>query len=207
MSYPHKNFPSLSKSDIDRNARVFATRSDLIEGLNIRRQGVVAEVGVALGDFSEWLLQSLEPRLFVAIDTFELHQIPELWGQSTAVLLEQQNHLDYYRKRFAHYGDRIRVDVAPSHKALAAYPDQTFDLIYVDAGHDYENVSRDATLAARKINSDGVIIFNDYTMFDHLTGAPYGVVPAVNELVTRGRWRVVGFSLQQHMFCDIAIRR
>jgi hypothetical protein len=207
MSYPHKNFPSLSKNDIDRNARVFATRSDLIEGLNVRRQGVVAEVGVALGDFSECLLQSLKPRLFVAIDTFELHTIPELWGQSTALLFGQQNHLEYYRKRFAHYGERVRVDMAPSHEALAGYPDETFDLIYVDAGHDYENVSRDATLAARKINGDGVIIFNDYTMFDHLTGAPYGVVPAVNELITGSQWRVVGFSLQQHMFCDIAIHR
>ena len=34
----------------------------------------------------------------------------------------------------------------------------------------------------------------------------YGVVPAVNELVVSEGWQVVGFALQQHMFCDIALR-
>lgn len=65
----------------------------------------------------------------------------------------------------------------------------------------------DAVLAAKKIKHEGVIVFNDYTMFDHISGAAYGVVPAVNELITLGGWRVVGFALQQHMFCHIAIRR
>jgi hypothetical protein len=40
-----------------------------------------------------------------------------------------------------------------------------------------------------------------------LNGTPYGVVPAVNELVAKSGWRVVGFALQPCIFCDVAIRR
>jgi len=178
----------------------------LIEALGIEPGGVVTEIGVAVGDFSDFLLRSLQPRLFVAIDTFELRTIPAHWGQSTASFGEQ-THLEYYRKRFENYGSRVRIHVARSHEALAGYLDESFDLIYIDALHDYENVRRDANLAARKLKGSGVIVFNDYTMFDPLTDAPYGVVPAVNELVLEGGWRIVGFALQQHMFCDIAIRR
>ncbi len=206
MSYPHRNLPSLNRCHIDSNAHLFATRNDLIEALGIEPGGVVTEIGVAVGDFSDFLLRSLQPRLFVAIDTFELRTIPAHWGQSTASFGEQ-THLEYYRKRFEHYGSRVRIDVARSHEALAGYLDESFDLIYIDALHDYENVRQDANLAARKLKRSGVIVFNDYTMFDPLTNTPYGVVPAVNELVLEGGWRIVGFALQQHMFCDIAIRR
>jgi hypothetical protein len=135
-----------------------------------------------------------------------LHDVPEVWGRRTAELFNRQSHLDYYRQRFARYGGRIRIEEGLSHEMLARYPDDSFALIYIDAGHDYENVRRDAELAALKLQQDGVIVFNDYTMFD-LNGTSYGVVPAVNELVAKGGWRVVGFALQPHMFCDIAIRR
>jgi hypothetical protein len=44
-------------------------------------------------------------------------------------------------------------------------------------------------------------------MADHIQNSPYGVVQVVNELVTSSNWRVIGFALQQHMFCDIALKR
>ena len=53
----------------------------------------------------------------------------------------------------------------------------------------------------------GLLVFNDYIMVDHHYGTPYGVVRAVNELVTASDWKVVGFALQQQMFCDIALCR
>jgi glycosyltransferase involved in cell wall biosynthesis len=201
-----RNYPPLSKEHIDSAARLFANRNELVESLGIAPGQAVAEVGVALGDFSEFLLRALEPSCFVAIDLFKIHEIAELWGRPTSEIFGNGSHLDYYRRRFARYGDRIRIEEGLSQEMLARYPDDTFALIYIDAGHDYENVRRDAELAALKLKQDGVIVFNDYTMSD-LEGTSYGVVPAVNELVAGGGWRVVGFALQPHMFCDIAIRR
>lgn len=85
--------------------------------------------------------------------------------------------------------------------------DGTFDIIYIDAGHDYESVMKDATESLKKIRNGGYIIFNDYTMMDHLYGTPYGVVPAANELITgASKLKVVGLGLNPQMFCDLAVK-
>lgn len=89
---------------------------------------------------------------------------------------------------------------------MCKYPERFFDLIYVDGVHDYSGVKSDANLASKKIKDDGIIVFNDYILHDQ-SMAPYGVVHVVNEMVVAGEWQIVGFALQRHMFCDIAIRR
>jgi hypothetical protein len=108
---------------------------------------------------------------------------------------------------FAAHRNQAEIIEGISHLALQCLPDGIFGLIYVDAAHDYDSVRQDALLVAAKLRPDGYLVFNDYTMSDHLGCVPYGVVPAVNELVVAGPWRVTGFALQQHMFCDIALRR
>jgi hypothetical protein len=205
--YPHSNFPALSREHVDQNARLYVNREDMLSSLGISKGSKVVEVGVALGDFSEFIIKSLEPSEFVAIDLFELHLWPLLWGMSTSELFNSGTHIDYYRRRFEKSSVPVRIEHDYSHIALSRLPDKYFDLIYVDAGHDYDNASRDANISAEKLKDDGVLVFNDYTMFDHLTASPYGVVQAVNELAVSGGWRVVGLGLQHQMFCDIALRR
>ena len=202
---PRHDFPALSTKCL-QDTKLFVNRKDMISSMSFLEGGVVAEVGVAHGEFSEFLLSELNPSKFIAIDIFTMHEDPVAWGVPTAVLFDGMSHLDFYKHKFAGYGSRIVIEVGPSHQALAKYPDKSFDLIYVDAAHDYENVKRDAELSAQKLKDGGIIVFNDYIMYDHILGAPYGVVQAVNELVVSQGWQVWGFALQQHMFCDIAIR-
>jgi hypothetical protein len=68
-------------------------------------------------------------------------------------------------------------------------------------------VRQDAAAASGKVKRDGLLVFNDYTLHDHLGQVRYGVVQAVNELIVASDWKVVGFSLQHYMYCDIALRR
>ena len=136
-----------------------------------------------------------------------MHEQPLAWGIPTEVLFNGMTHLDFYKNRFADRGDQVVIETGLSYTGLARYPDKYFGLIYIDAGHDYENVKRDTELAKVKLKNGGVLVFNDYMMYDHIAGFPYGVVPAVNELVVNEDWRVFGFALQPHMFCDIAIWR
>jgi hypothetical protein len=195
------DYPALSREHL-RDARLFATRDDMVAELG-PKGGVIAEIGVAIGGFSRVMLDALRPEKFVAFDLFELHNLESLWGHPTAEVFRGKLHRAYYESRFP----TAIIEEGLSHTTLDRYPDKFFDMIYIDAAHDYEGVKRDAEISAHKLRSDGLLVFNDYIMADHLNGTPYGVVPVVNEMVVNDGWRVVGFALQRHMFCDIAIRR
>jgi hypothetical protein len=188
-----------------RDAALFAERLDMVRALT-PRGGAVAEVGVGLGDFSERLIEELDPSLFVGIDTFVLDQLETMWDRPTSEVFGGLSHAEFYRRRLARFGDRVVVDEGLSWDGLERCADASFDLVYVDAGHDEECVVRDLAVAVRKVRPDGLVFCNDYVLVDHM-GAPYGVVPAVNRLVTSSDWRVVGLALHPLMYCDIALRR
>lgn len=177
----------------------------MIAGLPVRPGGVIAEIGVAFGYFSKIMIEALKPAEFVAIDTFGLHHFPMVWGRPTHEVLQGLTHEAFYQREMAGAPARVTIRSGFGHLRLAEFPDRHFDLIYIDADHTYDAVKVDLGVAARKLRPDGVLVCNDYIMFDHVAGASYGVVPAVNELVAHAHWRVVGFAFHQQMFCDIAI--
>lgn len=177
----------------------------MVIAMNIPPDSTIAELGVGRGDFSQFLIDHVRPAKFVAFDLWNLHEQPELWGDATSALFENKTQQQFFLSRFAAKSARIIVEDGPSYERLETYPDQTFDLIYIDAGHDYESVKRDAAVSIRKAKNNGVLVFNDYIMND--AGGAYGVVQAVNELLEIGEWKVVGFSLHKQMYCDIALRK
>jgi SAM-dependent methyltransferase len=199
--------PKLTEEHV-RGAQIFSDRHKMIEGLSLPRENpVICEIGVALGDFTDVMIRKFKPSKFVAFDTYNLHACPMIWGQPSTVVLKGMTHLDFYKDRFAEHGEVMAHEVGNCHETLAAYPDETFDLIYIDAGHEYADVKIDALNAARKLKPDGIIIFNDYTVFDHYANIHYGVVRAANELIVQDNWRVVGLALHNEMFCDLAVQR
>jgi len=212
LSIQKQDYPTLEAKHLD-NPRLFTNRTDLISSMRSVRGGVIAEVGVGIGDFSEYLLNALQPKKFVGFDIFTMHEWARLGGgpwrgiSETNILLENMTHLDYYKRRSADRSSQVSIEVGMSSVNLTKYPNKTFDLIYIDGDHSYDGVKQDANLAKAKLADNGVIVFNDYIMFDHLNGVTYGVVQAVNELIVGEDWRVCGFSLEKNMFCDIAIRK
>ena len=187
-------------------SRLFPSRNELIASLDTARGGRIAEIGVALGDFSALLLETLQPTKFVAFDTFEMDNWPDVWGRPKSEVFKGKTHSEFYRDRFRNRPEVI-IEPGDSKSTLQRYRDQSFDLIYIDADHTYEGVKADTEIARKKITADGILMFNDYIMFDHFSHVPYGVVQAVNELIVAEDWRVIGYALNPHLFCDIAIRR
>ena len=207
-------YPAITSDHVAPNARLYADRYNMMKWINkdvVAGGLAIAEVGVAFGDFSEFLRDTFTPDLFVAIDTFVVHTLTECMGTPVADRMHGMTHEDYYRQRIdTHAHGRVGIVKAVSHVGLARYPDHFFDLIYLDAGHLYEDVMADVAVAAQKLNSPGILVFNDYTCFDQRDGVaagPYGVIPAVNQLLGTGEWQVVGFALEKFMFCDIALRK
>ena len=198
--------PELSAHHV-ADAKLYANRMDALDFLP--RGGVVAELGVAQGDFSQAMLDRLAPARFDAYDIFRMHEVDAFWGRPTRELLGGHVHEDFYRRRFAPLIEtgRVRVFEGDSAEQLSHRPDDLYDVIYIDADHTGESVRRDAEVAARKLKADGILVFNDYILVDHILGTPYGIVPVVNDFCVNRGWRVVYYALNPQLFCDIAITR
>ncbi|QND53454.1 class I SAM-dependent methyltransferase [Phyllobacterium sp. 628] len=205
MTYVWREYPTLTAEHVG-NARLFANREDMVSSLSDLKDGkVIAEIGVAQGNFSEFLLQTLKPAEFVAFDLFTIHQWPSLWGKDPKEIFGDKTHPEWFKDRFA--GQPVKIEIGKSWDLLPKYPDKYFDMIYLDGDHEYEGVKLDAALADKKIKDNGIIIFNDYIMYDHAGELGYGVVQVANQLIVEGGYEVIGFALERNMFCDLAVRK
>lgn len=169
-----------------RDCVIVADRTVLLERLP--KGGIVAEVGTLHGEFSREILRIIEPQ--------ELHLIDHEIQSRVREMAEDP----FVRTR-------LRVHEADSVEALESFPDRYFDWIYVDAQHSYEGVKRDIDAARRKVKADGLLIFNDYTIWSYVEMEPYGVVAAVNELCVEDDWKLMYLALPCHMYCDVAVRK
>ena len=140
--------PELRTEHVARG-ELYADRAEAIGSLP--PGGHVAEVGVAVGDFSEVILEQLRPARFDAIDTFELHQDAELWGRPTTEWFDGRSHREHYERRFAEEiaAGTVYVHQGDSSATLAAQPDESYDMIYIDGDHSMDGVRRDAQVSTR----------------------------------------------------------
>lgn len=190
-----------------RNSRVLPDRTDILRHLP---SGIVfVEIGVALGDFTERVLQACDIAHFHAIDIFTLHDYPHTWDGRVGRELGGRTHRAYYEDRFAQTiaAGRMTVMEGSSHQKLEELADGSVDVFYVDADHEYSAVKAELAIIRRKIAPGGIIILNDYTMFDQFRMMPYGVIQAAHEFMIAEQWEMLFLALHHDMFCDIAIRR
>ncbi len=190
------------------NARVLPDRMAILP--LIPRGGVIAEVGVALGDFSERMIEICEPERFIAIDRFDLHTRPEIWGRPTGELFGGRSHLEFYRERFAEQIGNGKVTVMQGDSAamVSRLEDASLDVVYIDADHTYESVRHDLATIKFKMKRGGWIIMNDYIMSDAEWGnVAYGVIQATNEFMIAENWEMIYFALQAAMYCDVVLRK
>jgi len=154
------DIPELDPANVE-GAKLYANRNEMIKGPELPKQGVFAEVGVAAGEFSDFLIRNLDPSCFIAVDLFEMDKNPVIWGIPQEVLFKGMGQLGYYRHRLQSMGDRMKILHSNSHQIMEDVPDSSIDLIYVDAGHDYVNVSMDIEVCEKKIRPSGTTVFSE----------------------------------------------
>lgn len=203
-------WPPHLKAEHVNGATLYASRKDLIRGLLPRfRGGVIAELGVDKGDFSQFLLDAVQPSRFDAYDTFRLHQHN---GPANGNVIEDwlrgETHADYYMRRFRESVETGTMRLVEGDSATGLQQSSAaYDMIYIDADHSYEQVLRDAQAAISRLKPEGVLIFNDYIMGDYTQNQLYGVVQVVNELCVSGGWRMIGLAIPGDRFDDAALVR
>ena len=190
-----------------RHARVVQNRHAILEDLP--KHGVVAEVGVAFGDFSQSILRVLEPRLFYGIDLFDLDRHATAFGVDLQQKFQGRTHEQFIRERFRAEIEAGTVLLAKgdSARVMEAFDDAALDVIYIDASHEYQHVKKDLAVCGRKITPTGALVLNDYTMANPSSGQQYGVVQATHEFCLDEGWEITHLALHPRMFCDVVLRK
>ena len=152
--------------------------------------GVIAEVGVDRGDFSLELLNRCAP---LKLHLFDI-DIERL--ANPAILAELDNG-----------SNRVKTHVGDSGLNMSRMPDNYFDAIYIDGDHRYEGVRRDIEASAPKLKQNGVLIFNDYSVWSPASMFHCGVARAVHEFCLNNPWKFRYLALQPMMYNDVMLIR
>ncbi|MDR0375711.1 MAG: class I SAM-dependent methyltransferase [Treponema sp.] len=167
----------------------------------------MAEVGVAYGDFSRKIIDSMNPSKFYAIDIFASGPGEDFWGRTDWADLNI-GQKEFIERKFANEigNGKFILKKGLSWDVLETFDDNYFDYVYLDAAHDYDSVKKDIRVLLNKVKNNGIIQFNDYTLYDWSTNAPYGVVRAVDEMLVSGKHEIIFFCLQTGGFNDIVVK-
>ena len=151
---------------------VFPTRNDFIYSLP--KNLIMCEIGVFKGEFSQ-VLFAQSPKELHLIDPF----FGSFWSGDKDGLNMQYADLELsYKNLKTTYNDYSNVYIHKSNSqvALVSFPDNYFDLMYIDAEHNYISVKNDLLLCKQKTKINGIIAGHDYDNNKYP-----GVVRAVNE--------------------------
>ncbi|WP_417708333.1 class I SAM-dependent methyltransferase [Roseibium aggregatum] len=149
--------------------------------------GIACEVGTSTGFFARAIAMFTKPA--------ELHTIDMDYSRFKDSYFEQDSGLPAPIK---HEGR--------SWEELSKF-DKYFDLIYIDAGHSYKDVTRDIEAASKAIKPDGYLMFNDYCRWSIEQAEPYGVLAAVNDFANENNWAVRGVALSGSGHFDILLSK
>lgn len=132
----------------------------------------IAEIGVYKGRCTAmWNVELINKKIdyeYYAIDNFEGSYEHKVWGNAPKYE-EALNNLSPVI-------DRIKLMTSDSIEASMKFEDEYFDIIYIDASHDYESVKKDILSWLPKLKKNGIICGDDYSIYFP------GVVQAVNEV-------------------------
>lgn len=191
------------KSELVKGGTILSNRYEALK--HIPKHGIVAEVGVAFGGFSRYILEELQPREFYAIDMYD-EQLKGFWNKK---IFEEQNisHFEWYKKEFQKYIDKgiLKMHKSISWESMQEYPDDFFDYLYLDAAHDYDSAIQDIKAIYPKMKNGSILQFNDYT-YGNSSADAYGVIPVVNKFVNDTGSEVLYFCLEKGGYHDIVVK-
>lgn len=140
------------------------------------KDGFVAEIGVAFGDFTHEILGRSAPRSLHLIDAWSseryragLERIKEKWKEEISKKM-------------------IRISQGSSTEILSEFPPSTFDWVYIDTNHTFETTLLELQLCAKCVKPGGYIAGHDFCTGNVIDAVPYGVVEAVQKFCRDNDW-------------------
>lgn len=175
------------------HARLLPDRGRLLDVLP--KGGIVAELGVAEGEFSEEILARNKPQQLYLIDPWNMDRYSE--------------GLQIISSKFASQigSGRVVIRQGTSLDMLSQFDDKTFDWIYIDTDHSFALTWQELVLADRKVKLDGRIAGHDFCTGNTVKPVVYGVVEAVNKFCVDYGWRFEFMTLEPDAHFSFCLKR
>lgn len=197
---------------------VMGNRDNLVE--LFPKHGRWVEIGVYRGDFSQKIFDIAKPSELYLIDNWKFEvadhnpfvDVAENFSGFAGKVhwqhfgddpnATQEQNYQYVKARFANVAN-VKIIRANSFEGISRLPDHHFDVMYIDANHQYDYVLRDMMEAKKKLKNGGIILMNDF--YEGPGGAEQnlGVMAAVNTFVKRYSFHYVAMSYSS--FADVAL--
>lgn len=160
------------------------------------KHGIVAELGVNRGDFSEKILQICQPEKLHLVDVWAT----ERYHQGLRTEVEQR-----FEKERAE--GRVELNLGLSTDVVEQFRDEYFDWIYIDTDHTYDTTKAELEKYRSKIKPDGIIAGHDFCVGHWNSMARYGVQEAVYEFCNKYNWELVYLTMELTDHPSFAVRK
>lgn len=174
--------------------KVLPNRMALLE--KMPKNGIVAELGVNKGDFSEEIWEITKPQ--------KLHLV-DAWGS-------ERYHLGLRKVIESKFQDQITSDKVVINQGLSTdmslgFSDNYFDWIYIDTDHSYEVTKAELQAYKAKMKPGGIIAGHDYSQGNWKKLRRYGVIEAVHEFCVQEDWELIFLTIEMSDNPSFAIRK
>lgn len=190
-----QNLPSLELNQIHfDNLRVLKNRESLLNELP--KNGIVAELGVDKGGFSQMILEINHPQKLHLIDSWNT----ERYHSGLKIKVEER-----FSKEISN--ESVVIHQGFSTDFAENFPNSYFDWIYIDTDHSYQTTKNELLLYKDKIKPGGIIAGHDFVKGNMQKQIRYGVLEAVYEFCFNENWEFVFLTMEMNNNPSFAIRK
>ena len=159
------------------NGSILANREHLLEVLP--KNGIIAEIGVDNGFFTEQIINIAKPKKLYLIDSWSSKR----YGQ---------NKFEFVKNKFSQEIKNKKIEILRSNSIDAAelFQNSYFDWIYIDTDHSYSTTIQELNAYENKIKDNGFICGHDYVMGNWSKSNKYGVIESVAEFTFKKNWKL-----------------
>jgi hypothetical protein len=152
---------------------------EIINVINEKNYKSYLEVGVWQGDNLIPIANEFPELICFGVDSYSGSSYEEYFKGEFMSVVDNE----YYENLFHEITDRtkdlknIRIIRKTSDEAAKGLDDESLDIVFIDARHDYDSVVNDIRIWLPKVKFGGVLCGHDYAL------SFFGVVEAVNEII------------------------
>jgi hypothetical protein len=176
-----------------QECRVLPDRVALLDALP--KGGVVAEIGVAFGDYSREIMVHNRPAELHLVDPWNLDRYSEGMESVKAMFAGEIA------------AGRVKLHVGGSTEMLPGFADESLDWVYLDTDHSYANTWNELLLCEAKVKRDGRICGHDFCTGNVIKPVVYGVVQAVNQFCVERHWQFEYLTLEPDAHFSFCLKR